>query len=121
MPAGVAADTLKSVVVGQRYNLSSPFLVPGSERVTVGPVVLENGDYDINYRLGVIRLRAQVPERADVVVNYRKAPFTLNPVYSLRDIEISDPGSGDTVSVSPSIRKNRPEIQLGNLVFGGTN
>jgi hypothetical protein len=115
-----AADTLKSVVVGQRYNLSSSFLVPGSERVTAGPVVLENGDYDINYRLGVFRLRAQVPVRADVVVNYRKAPFALNPVYSLRDIEISEPGGGDTVAVSPSIRKNVPDLQLGNLVFGGT-
>jgi hypothetical protein len=115
-----ASDTLASVVVGQRYNLSSPFLVPGSERVSVGPTVLGNEDYDINYRLGVIRVRAQLPEDARVVVSYRKAPFTLNPVYSLRDIEISEPGGGDTVTVTPAVRQRRPELNMGNLVFGGT-
>jgi hypothetical protein len=115
-----AVDTLRSVVVGQRYNLSSSFLVPGSERVTLGPVVLLGDDYDINYRLGVIRVRSQLPEQADVVVSYRKAPFTLNPVYSLRDIEFSDPGSGDSVTVIPTLRKSRPDLRLGNLVFGGT-
>jgi len=115
-----AVDTLKSVVVGQRYNLSSPFLVPGSEKVTVGRIVLGDGDYDINYRLGVIRVRSLLPERADVVVNYRKAPFKLNPVYSLREIEISEPGSRDSVRVSVPARKVAPDINMGNLVFGGT-
>jgi hypothetical protein len=113
-------DTLKSVVVGQRYNLSSPFLVPGSEKVTVGRIVLDDGDYDINYRLGVIRVRSLLPENADVVVNYRKAPFKLNPVYSLRDIEISEPGSRDTVTVSQPVRSIAQDISMGNLVFGGT-
>jgi len=115
------ADTIRNAVVGQRYNLSSPFLVPGSERVTLGPSVLGDGDYNINYRLGVIRFRALLPEKAVLVVSYRKAPFTLNPVYSLRDIEISEPGTGDTVTVAP-LRTSGPrqDVHLGNLVFGGT-
>ena len=115
------ADTIRNAVVGQRYNLSSPFLVPGSERVTLGPSVLGEGDYTINYRLGVIRFRALLPEKAELVVSYRKAPFTLNPVYSLRDIEISEPGTGDTVTVAP-LRTSGPrqDVRLGNLVFGGT-
>ncbi|MGD8413434.1 MAG: hypothetical protein PVF33_04340, partial [Candidatus Latescibacterota bacterium] len=115
-----AVDTLRSVVVGQRYNLSSPFLVPGSEKITVGKIVLDDGDYDINYRLGVVRVRSQLPDRSDVVVTYRKSPFALNPVYSLREVEISEPGSHDTLTVSPVGRKTRPDLQMGNLVFGGT-
>jgi hypothetical protein len=114
------ADTLRSVVAGQRYNLSSNFIVSGSERVTVGSTPIPNEQYEINYRLGVIRINAQVADGATVVVGYRKAPFTLSPVYALREVEISEPGTGDTLTVAPMVTRDEPSFGARNLVFGGT-
>jgi hypothetical protein len=116
-----ATDTLRSAVTGARLNLGSAFIVPGSERVYVDSNLLKDDEYEINYRLGVIRIGVELSEGALVVVQYRRAPFTLQPVYSLREVEISEPGSGDTVFVSPPPASPRETgIESGNLVFGGT-
>jgi hypothetical protein len=90
--------------------------------VSVGQNALDSEEYDINYRLGAIRVRTLLPDNATVVVRYRKAPFTLNPVYSLREVEISEPGSGDTVMVAVPARSSPIDLRagVGNLVFGGT-
>ncbi len=115
-----AVDTLRGAVTGGKLDLGSAFVVPGSERVFVDSNLLSNEDYAINYRLGAIRLNAPVREGAVIVVQYRKAPFILNPVYSLREAEFSVPGSGDTITVfaAPTVEKAR--FNTGNLVFGGT-
>lgn len=100
--------------------MSSPFVVPGSERVYVDSLRLDSGDYEINYQLGVIRLEAVLPPSALVVVHYQRRPFFLKPVYSLRELEISPPREEDTVTAAIPSRQRKTSEPGRNLVFGGT-
>lgn len=118
---GVVVDTLHAVETGVRVALAHAYLVPGSERVTHGGVVLARDEYLINYHLGTIRIESPLPEDATVVVSYRRQPFFFDPVYSLRKVELSDPDR-------PEIPEERAPVAPAegrrdatrNLSFGGT-
>ncbi|MCK4774503.1 MAG: hypothetical protein KAT30_06945, partial [Candidatus Krumholzibacteria bacterium] len=115
-----AADTLRNVVRGERLNLKSGFIVPGSEQVYSGANRLSADQYEINYRLGVLRVYLPLPADATIVVRYKRAPFVLEPVYSLREVEISEPATADTVVVSTPPGDRKPQFGASNLIFGGT-
>lgn len=114
------SDTLRDVEPGRRMQLRYPFIVPGSERVAVDSLWLEPGQYEIAYELGLFRLYHPLPPGSLVVVTYRRRPFLLKPVYSLRDVRISDPERPDTVVVRTSAPSTVLEIPKRNLVFGGS-
>jgi hypothetical protein len=114
------ADTLLNVTEGERIDLRHGFIVPGSESLFSGAVQLQKEHYEINYRLGVVRIYAPLGAENQIVVRYRRAPFVLDPVYSLREAEISEPATGDTVVVGSVPAGNKTEFGAGNLLFGGT-
>jgi 3',5'-cyclic AMP phosphodiesterase CpdA len=119
---GAASDTLRAVKSGERLDLSSPFIVEQSERVTVNGSELASDQYEINYQRGLVRIRAPIPEGAVVVISYTRFPFLLNSVYSLRGIEFAEgeaaipPRRGE--ALPPMASKSSFE-SAGNLVFGG--
>ncbi len=116
-----AADTLRGVVAGTRITLRSAFIEAGSVRVEVNGVVYPADSYRVNAHLGTIRFVDDVPTGATVVVHYRRRPFALAPVYSLRPTDVSpaSPDTGATASRGAPVRSSAPAISP-NLVFGGT-
>lgn len=115
-----AADTLKSPSIGERVTLRSAFLETGSVRVEVNGVQVAGDAYQVNYHLGTIRFTDDVPAAATVVVRYRRRPFFLSPVYSLRPAEVS-PAGPDDAAPAREVVVREPEPSLSpNLVFGGT-
>ena len=113
------ADTLRSTASGERVFLSSAFIVPESERVTVGNHALARADYEINYQQGMVRINVDIPEGALVVVSYRRKPFLLESVYALREIELSQLRA-DVPAPRPSRKAEEREEPMGNLIFGGS-
>jgi len=93
VPWGVAVDTLTSPSAGERITLRSAFIVPGSVRVELNGAVLPPDQYQINFQLGTLRLRTEIPPGARVIVHYQRQPVLLSPVYSLRPAEVSRPDS----------------------------
>jgi len=118
---GAVTDTLRSARSGVRLTLRYPYLMPGSETVTLGGVALGRETYQINYHLGTLRIDSPLPEDATVVVTYQRQPFFIDPVQSLREVEVSDatrPGAA-VQRGSPSQREE--SVPSGrNLVFGGS-
>src|SRR6185503_19485478 len=84
-----AADTLRGVTVGQRVTLRAPFIEATSVRVAVDGVELARDAYQINPHLGTIRFVDEIAPTAVVVVSYRRRPFLLAPVYTLRPTDVS--------------------------------
>jgi hypothetical protein len=115
-----AADTLRGASIGERVTLRSAFLETGSVRVEVNGAELAGDAYQVNYHLGTIRFTDDLPAGATVVVRYRRRPFFLSPVYSLRAAEVSPAGPDDAAPVREVVVRE-PEPSLSpNLVFGGT-
>ena len=118
-----AADTLRAVTAGQRVTLRAPFIEASSVLVEVDGVALARDAYQLNPHLGTIRFIDAVAPGATVVVKYRRRPFLLAPVYTLRPTEVSPaepaaPTAGDgrrEVVVRPQTETVSP-----SLVFGGT-
>lgn len=115
-----AADTLTSPPVATRITLHSAFLETGSVRVEVNGTELARDAYQVNHHLGTIRFIEEVPTGATVVVHYRRRPFFLSPVYSLRPIEVSPAGSADAEPVREVVLREPEPAVSPNLVFGGT-
>ena len=118
---GAVTDTLTAPSKGARLYLSSPFVKPGSEKVTVNGAPLTSLDYEINYQRGLIRLTRGFGDDASVVVSYTRMPFLLDSVYSLRDIEFAE--GAEPVPQRPqaeTIQAPSTTFNPGNnLVFGG--
>jgi hypothetical protein len=114
------ADTLKSPPVGTRVTLRSAFLETGSVRVEVNGTEIARDAYQVNFHLGTIRFTDEVPAGATVVVHYRRRPFFLAPMYSLRPVEVSPAGPADAESVHETVVREPEPATSPNLVFGGT-
>ncbi len=118
---GAVADTLRGVQMGRRTALANAFVQVGSDSVYVNQTRLSRDQYRINYHMGTIRIDAPMPPQAIVIVYYQRQPVLLNPVYSLRPIEVSDPEAALQV---PPQRVQSPEREIDetprNLVFGGS-
>jgi hypothetical protein len=115
-----AADTLRGVTTGARVTLRSAFIEAGSVQVEANGVEMARDGYQVNTHLGTIRFVDEIPAGATVVVRYRRRPFLLAPVYTLRPTEVSpaapeDPAPTREVVVRPAESTISP-----NLVFGGT-
>jgi hypothetical protein len=117
---GAAADTLRGATPGARIALRSAFLVPGSVRVVVNGEAFSPQRYQINYHLGTIRFRADLPAGAVVVVHYQRQPFLLDPVYSLRPADVSRPDSVEAPPDRTPVARASEAAPGPNLVFGGT-
>jgi hypothetical protein len=119
---GAVSDTLRAAGQGGRLELSSSFIVEGSERVFVDGIELERARYEINYQRGLFRIKSPVPAGAEIVVSYTRLPFLLGSVYSLREIEFA-PGDSElapkSVEPIPPDRTTASRAAAGNLVFGG--
>ena len=115
-----AADTLREVKRGLRISLNAAFIVPGSEKVFVDSVLIDKNDYEINYQLGTIRIDAELPPGAVVLVEYKRQPFLLRPVYSLREVHVSPAGGDDSVVISVKRPEDKTKRPGRNLIFGGT-
>jgi hypothetical protein len=101
-----SADTLRDVVVGERITLRAAFLEVGSVTVEVNGVAIAPGAFQVNAHLGTIRFVQDIPAGAVVVVHYRRRPFTLPPVYTLRPTEVS-PATPASRSASPPPARSR--------------
>jgi hypothetical protein len=115
---GSSTDSLTTGRPGERLVLTSPFIEAGSEVVFVGGVRLDPDQYEFNYQRGTIRILTPLAEGTAVKVSYRRLPFLLNSVYTLRNVEFSD--------IRPPIPETRPPRKregffnpTGDLVFGG--
>ena len=115
-----AADTLRAVAAGTRITLRSAFLESGSVRVDVGGTPLAATSYQVNYHLGTIRFLEEVPSDAVVIVHYRRRPFLIAPVYSLRPVEVSPTTPADERSVREVVVRPPEPAVSPSLVFGGT-
>lgn len=115
-----SADTLKSPSLGARVTLRFAFLEAGSARVEVNGVEIAHGAYQVNYHLGTIRFIDDLPSGATVVVKYRRRPFLLSPVYSLRPAEVGPAGAADAPPVRDVVVRPPEPSMSPNLVFGGT-
>ena len=118
-----AADTLRGVTVGQRVTLRAPFIEATSVRVAVDGVELARDAYQINPHLGTIRFVDELAPTAVVVVSYRRRPFLLAPVYTLRPTDVSPaepapPTGGD--GTREIVVRPETETVSTSLVFGGT-
>lgn len=117
----VTVDTLRGVSAGRRVTLSQAFIIQGSEVVTVAGTRLAPGEYVINYHMGTIRVDVPVPAETPVVVSYRRQPVLLDPVYSLRPVEMSEDDSRAPPARAPVVPERPTADDHGrNLVFGGT-
>lgn len=118
-----AADTLRSVTVGSRVTLRAAFIEAASVRVEVDGVALSRDAYQVNPHLGTIRFVDELTPTATVVVHYRRRPFLLAPVYTLRPVDVSpaEPAATDTRGAAREVVV-RPETESvsPSLVFGGT-
>ncbi|HEX5131996.1 MAG TPA: hypothetical protein VFX92_05875 [Candidatus Krumholzibacteria bacterium] len=117
---GVVADTLRAVEPGARITLSSPFIAPGSVRVEFDGVTMTPDVYQVNLHLGTIRFRIDIPPGTVVVVHYRRQPFLLSPVYSLRPAEVTRPDSVEAPPERVVATESEAAAPPPNLVFGGT-
>jgi hypothetical protein len=114
------ADTLHAPALGTRITLRHPFLEAGSVRVEVDGVELPHDAYQINPHLGTIRFTEELPANATVVVHYRRRPFLLAPVYSLRPVEAAPAESADPAPVRDVVVRPPEPSSSPNLIFGGT-
>jgi hypothetical protein len=103
-----------------RVTLRSAFLETGSVRVEVNGTEIAPDAYQVNYQLGTIRFTDEVPTGATVVVRYRRRPFFLSPVYSLRPAEVSPAGPADAEPPREIVVREPEPSTSPNLVFGGT-
>jgi hypothetical protein len=87
--------------------------------VFVDQRLLDRDDYDINYQRGLIRLKTQFSDQAVVRITYKRLPILLAPVYSLREVEFSEPLPSS--AAGPAIPSQRLQEQQPptNLHFGG--
>lgn len=116
---GAASDTLTAGPPGQRLLLRSPFIAAESERVWVDGARLMPGQYEFNYQRGMLRITTPVPEGAVIVVDYRRLPFLLNSMYSLRNVQFADVRPGQPQELIPPRQREGYFNPTGNLVFGG--
>jgi len=117
---GAAADTLHAPAAGERITLSSPFIVPGSVHVEVDGAPVPADDYQVNEQLGTIRFRTAIPPDAVVIVSYRRQPFLLRPVFTLRPAEVSPPDSVEVPPERAPVERAAATPAGPSLVFGGT-
>ncbi len=111
------------MTAGARVTLRSAFIEAHSVRVEVDGVALAHDAYQVNPHLGTIRFVDEIAPGATVVVRYRRRPFLLAPVYTLRPTDVSpaEPVSSGTGDQTREVVV-RPETQAvsPSLVFGGT-
>ena len=101
--------------------LHAAFIEAGSVRVDVNGVALPHDAYQVNLQLGTIRFVDDLPAGAVVVVHYRRRPFLLAPVYTLRPTEVSPATPSAEVLPVRDVVARPPEPGVSpNLVFGGT-
>ncbi len=116
-----AADTLRNVTTGARVTLRAAFIEAGSVRVDVDGVTLAADAYQLNFQLGTIRFVQDVPKGATVVVHYRRRPFLLAPVYTLRPTEVSPvTPSAEPAPVRDVVARPNESAISPSLQFGGT-
>ncbi|HXV13258.1 MAG TPA: hypothetical protein VEC56_03540, partial [Candidatus Krumholzibacteria bacterium] len=115
-----AADTLRGVTAGARVTLGAAFLEAGSVRVEINGVETSRDAYQVNYHLGTIRFTDEVPAGATVIVRYRRRPFLIAPVYTLRPADVSPTEPAEQAPAREvAVRPREPSTQP-DLVFGGT-
>lgn len=116
---GAVTDTVVCADAQQRFTLSAPFIVEGTEKVYVDSVLVDNGGYEINYQRGVLRLASAPGEGCIVTVSYVRQPVLLSSVYSLRQMEFADAHDIIAQRSSPVEPRERLLNPTGDLVFGG--
>lgn len=117
-----SADTLRGVTTGARITLKAAFIEAGSVRVWVNGVEWGSESFQVNAHLGTIRFLDDVPASAVVVVGYRRRPFLLSPVYTLRPTDVSPapPTDDDAPPVREVVARPAESTVSQSLVFGGT-
>jgi len=89
----------------RRLDLGRPFVIPGSDSVTVDGRILHRGDdYRINTLRGSIILVEPATGGEALVVRFSRYPFSFSPVFASRFPEGVPPLS---VSVSPHLGRER--------------
>ena len=113
---------MRGVTAGARVTLKAAFIETGSVRVWVDGVEWARESYQVNAHLGTIRFLDDVPAGATIVVGYRRRPFLLAPVYTLRPTDVSPaaPADDDAPPVREAVVRPAASTASPNLVFGGT-
>jgi len=112
---GIRIDTIRTTAT-QPYRLQ-PFIIPGSETVTAGEVVLDSTAYRLDYRNGLLSLTLTEPDPSAVlVVRYRTSSYSFQEVYLRR--RLAEAGERDSTAapgvVEEVYRAQRPIDPFGD-------
>ncbi len=89
-------------------------------RVEVDGAEIARDAYQVNHHLGSIRFIDDIAPGATVIVRYRRRPFLIAPVYSLRPAEVSPAQPPDADPAREVVVRPQEDATSPNLMFGGT-
>lgn len=88
--------------------LKNTFILPQSEEVVIQQgKLIRKSDYDIDYRLGILRIKKRISLRDSIRISYRILPFQLKPNYQFMPFVAWQ--SKDSLA---QITENRPKTTI---------
>lgn len=104
-----------------RLDLERPFLIPGSDSLSIDGKPMRRGDdYRINTLRGTLIIAGTVSGGERVVVSFLRYPFTFQPVFATRFPEGVQPIAGSAPLPVPSKKVDRKRGATHNLRMSGS-
>jgi len=102
----------------QPYRLRDAFILPGTERIRIGPTPLDTSEYRLDARLGRLWVDRQdlISAHDSLFATYRTFPFPFESVYRRRE---ADTTAADTGAVA--VVEKRSDEQQGFTPFEGVD